>query len=83
LGYDAAGLWVARVVRVGNGYEAWHDANGLERPATAPFGQDPAGTRLGFWTSAGEAMTRTDRHHDRLTRDRPRRGEAEGPECSM
>ena len=67
LGHDAAGLWVARVVRRGNGREAWYDANGLGRPPTAPFGPEPAGTWLGFWASPGEARARTDRHHDRLT----------------
>lgn len=71
LGYDAGGLWVAKVVRRGNGWDAWYDPNGLQQPPRSPFGQDPAGKRLGHWASAGEAKAKVDRHRDRLTRTRP------------
>jgi hypothetical protein len=78
LGYDAEGVWIARVRKVRNAWHGWYDPAGLERPPRALSGpaDDEAGYLVGTWASAGEALAAVDRYHDRhVTRLPGRRGE--------
>jgi hypothetical protein len=65
LGYDADGTWVARVRKVRNAWLGWYDADGLDRPPRAPFGQPDDLAPVGSWSSAGEALEAVVRYHDR------------------